>query len=116
MGKVADTLHRLAESRKAIVSMMGVAGAALTEAAPYLVQWLQLFGLDQAKQTQFVTTCHLIAAGLLGASQYMAKLIKDEDVALKTPLDPPSTRPAEVQTNTVNVTQAAATLPPVKLV
>lgn len=104
-GKFVDTLHLLAQSRKTILSIGTGISAAAAETLPYLVQ---IPGWDAAHTAAFEMKCHMLAAVFTFIGTFLIKCIKDEDVALKTPLPPPpGTHPAEVQNNTVNVTAAA---------
>lgn len=111
VGKITDTVHRLADSRKVIVNI----GTGIAAAAVAVLPYLQLVpGWDAAHQAQFQTTCNLLAGAFIGLGAFLAKLMKDEDVALKTPMTPPLP-PAAMQTNTVNVAPPDQKPAPVKL-
>lgn len=110
IGKIIDTLHRLADSRKVVVSTLLTFGAVLTEMLPYLVQWMQLLGVDPARQTRLENTCHAIAATLVLVGQWNAKLFKDEDVALKTTLPPPPPAPASTVVQTGDSPRSTSTV------
>lgn len=105
---IIDTAHRLAQSRKAVVNLLGVVAGGVVELLPFVVQWLQLLGVDPARQAKIEQTCHLVAATLVGVSVWMSKLIKDEDVATKTPLPPPGPTATATATATDNVTPPPA--------